>query len=145
MDIFLYLLLQIINGFDWKPEFAESGKYKNWVAILDLKTCLKCRKRHGKIWLMNEQPDKEPPLHPNCRCSILIMKAVKSGTATINGVDGADWALKHESKLPDYYIEYKEAEKLGFKNFLGNLRIVAPDRMITRGVYNNRNGHLPSK
>ena len=69
----------------------------------------------------------------------------KSGTATINGKDGADWTLKHESKLPDYYIEYKEAEKIGFKNFLGNLRIVAPDRMIPRGVYNNRNGHLPSK
>ena len=73
------------------------------------------------------------------------MKTVKSGTATINGKDGADWTLKHESKLPDYYIEYKEAEKLGFKNFLGNLSVVVPDRMITRGVYKNRNGHLPSK
>lgn len=145
MDIFLYLMLQIINGFDWKPEFAESGKYKNWVAILDLKTCLECRKRHGKIWLMNEQPNKEPSLHPNCRCSILIMKTVKSGTDTINRQDGADWTLKHESKLPDYYIEYKEAEKLGFKNFLGNLTILAPDRMITKGVYNNRNGHLSVK
>lgn len=41
--------------------------------------------------------------------------------------------------------EYKEAEKLGFKNFLGNLSVVVPDRMITRGVYKNRNGHLPSK
>lgn len=70
---------------------------------------------------------------------------MKSGTVTINGKDGADWTLKRESKLPDYYIEYKEAEKLRFKNFLGNLRIVAPDRMITRSVYNNRNGHLPSK
>ncbi len=145
MDIFAYLLLQIINGSNWNPEFAESSKYKNWIAILDWKTCYECRSRHGKIWLINEETDKEPPLHNRCRCSILIMKTVKSGTATINGKDGADWTLKHESKLPDYYIEYKEAEKLGFKNFLGNLRIVAPDRMITRGVYNNRNGHLPSK
>lgn len=145
MDIFAYLLLQIINGFDWKPKFSESKNFKNWIANLDLKTCAECRKMHGKIWSINEQPYKEPPLHPNCRFSILIMKTVKSGTATINGIDGADWTLKYESKLPDYYIEYKEAEKLGFKNFLGNLRIVAPNRIITRGIYNNRNGHLPSK
>ena len=32
MDVFLYLLLQIINGFDWKPEFGDSKNYKNWVA-----------------------------------------------------------------------------------------------------------------
>lgn len=97
------------------------------------------------IWLTDEDIDKESPLHNRCRCSILVMKTVKSGTAAINGKDGADRTLKYESKLPDYYIEYKEAEKLGFKNFLGNLRIVAPGHMITRGVYNNRNGHLPSK
>lgn len=31
MDVFLYLLLQIINGFDWKPEFGESKNYKNCI------------------------------------------------------------------------------------------------------------------
>ena len=46
MDIFLYLLLQIVNGFDWKPEFGESQNYKNWIAILDLKTCPICRTMH---------------------------------------------------------------------------------------------------
>ena len=73
------------------------------------------------------------------------MKTVKAGTATTKRLDGSDWTLKYESKLPDYYIEYREAEKLGFKNFLGNLDIVVPNRMITRGVYSNRNGHLPNK
>lgn len=145
MDIFAYLLLQLINGFKWNPQFDESKKYKNWIAQLDTRTCPACRSRHGKIWLATEKPDKEPPLHMNCRCTIRIMKTVKSGTATTKGLDGADWTLKHGGKLPDYYIEYKEAEKLGFKNFLGNLKTVASGRMITRGVYNNRNGHLPSK
>lgn len=37
MDIFAYLLLQIINGSNWNPEFAESSKYKNWIAILDVR------------------------------------------------------------------------------------------------------------
>ena len=61
------------------------------------------------------------------------MKRLIKNHHCIIGAD--DWTLKHESKLPDYYIEYKEAEKLGFKNFLGNLSVVVPDRMITRGVY----------
>ena len=66
MDIFLYLLLQIINGFDWKPEFSESKNYKNWIAILDLKTCPICRTMHGKIWQIEEKPEIEPEVHSFC-------------------------------------------------------------------------------
>lgn len=145
MNIFIYLMLQIINGSNWDPVFSESSKYKNWVTILDLKTCLECRKRHGKIWLINELPDKEPPLHPNCRCSILVMKAVKSGTATINGLDGADWTLKFESKLPDYYLTGAEAKANGWIPKLANLSMVCPEKMIFGEEYYNDNGHLPSK
>ncbi len=36
MDIFLYLLLQIINGFDWKPEFSESKNFKIRIKIARL-------------------------------------------------------------------------------------------------------------
>ena len=145
MDFFTYLLLQIINGSNWNPEFAESSKYKNWIAVLDLKTCPACRNRHGKIWLMNEQPDKEPPLHPNCRCSILIMKTVKSGTATTKGLNGADWTLKHESKLPDCYLTSADAKAKGWKPKLANLSMACPDKMIFGGEYYDDNGHLPSK
>ena len=142
-DIFAYLLLQIINGFDWKPEFEISKKYKNWIAHLDLRTCKVCRDMHGKIWKMEEKPEIEPKIHNRCRCEIKAMVTVKAGTATTKGLDGADWTLKYESKLPDYYISYKEAEKIGFKNFLGNLKTVAPNSMVTKGVYENRNSHLP--
>ena len=145
MDIFMYLLLQIINGFSWQQVFSESIKYKNWIAQLDLRTCYDCRHLHGKVWLITEKPEVEPRLHNMCRCRILVMKTVKAGTATINGLNGADWNLKYNLKLPDYYIKYEEAKKLGFKNFLGNLKDVAPDCMITRGVYKNRNSHLPCK
>ena len=43
------------------------------------------------------------------------METVKSGTATINGVDGADWMLKNESKLPSYYVDKFEAIQRGWK------------------------------
>ena len=87
------------------PVFGESSQYKNWIAILDLKTCPECRVRHGKIWLINETVAKEPPLHFNCRCRLLIMKTVKSGTATINGIDGADWTLKYKAICPTIMLK----------------------------------------
>lgn len=142
MDIFAYLLLQIINGSSWKPVFGESSKYKNWIAILDLKTCPECRIRHGKIWLISKTVTKEPPLHPNCRCRILVMKTVKSGTATINGIDGADWILKYESELPNYYVTYEEAEKVGWKRGKWPSNFI-PEKMIYSGEYDNDDGHLP--
>ena len=100
---------------------------------------------HGKVWGIEEKPETELKVHPFCRCEIRVMVTVKSGTATTKGLDGADWTLKYNSKLPDYYIQYKHAEKLGFKSVLGNLETVAPNHMITRGVYKNHNSHLPSK
>jgi len=34
---------------------GRSKKWKNWIAQLDLKTCLECRKMHGKIYVANEK------------------------------------------------------------------------------------------
>lgn len=142
MDFFVKLLLQQVNGKNWKPVFNKSTKYKNWIAILDPRTCPKCRSNHGTIFLINEIVEKEPPLHFYCRCSIPVMETVKSGTATIDGFDGADWSLKHESKLPEYYIEKSKAIQSGWKpgkwpsNFIQN-------KMIIGGEFHNDNGHLP--
>lgn len=145
MDIFLYLLLQILNGDKWEPIFANSSKYKNWIAVLDLKTCYVCRKMHGKIWLSNEIPEMEPPVHPRCRCDIRAMKTIETGTATIHGENGADWTLKIEGKLPEYYISYDDAKNNGWVPALGNLKSTCPGKTITKGIYYNDNGHLPNK
>lgn len=107
-------------------------------------TCYECRSRHGKVWLLSETTDKKPPLHPFCRCSILVMKTVKSGTATINGIDGADWFLKQKLALPDYYISRANAKSAGWNPRLGNLDKTCPGNMIFGGVYYNDNGHLPN-
>ena len=120
-----------------------STKWKMWKTILDLNACLNCRKNNGKIYDMNEKVTPEPPLHPNCRCVIERLKAIYAGTATNDGVKGADWYLRNYGKLPNCYITKEKAEELGYKSYLGNLSKVAPDRMLFRGVYQNCNGHLP--
>jgi len=51
----------------------ESGKVmtKRWDASLDSLTCTTCEGLDGReVELDEEFPDGDPPLHPNCRCSI---------------------------------------------------------------------------
>ncbi len=120
-----------------------SKNYKHWISRLEPKTCVPCLKEHGKIYGIYETPNPEPPLHPFCRCVVKIMEALKAGTATDNKLDGADFCLKYNGKLPKYYITYSEAKTLGYKPMLGNLNLVAPNKMLTKGIYKNINGHLP--
>ena len=122
----------------------NSSKWKMWKAILDLRTCLICRKNHGKIYEIDEFVSPFPPVHTNCRCEIKPLEALFAGTATNEGINGADWYLKVYGELPDYYITKEEAENWGYRSYLGNLANVATNKMIFKGIYQNRNGHLPT-
>lgn len=59
------------------------------------------------------------------------------------GLRGADWWLKTFRQLPGYYITEDEATKLGWIPILANLASIAPGKMLTKGVYKNRDKRLP--
>ncbi len=120
-----------------------STTWKNWKTMPDLKTCLICLQYNGKIYDINDIVLPAPPIHLNCRCKIERLKTILAGTATTQATNGADWHLKIYGKLPNYYISKMQAEKLGYVNYLGNLSTVAPGKMIFKGIYGNKNGHLP--
>lgn len=126
----------------YSPPTQKSRNYKNWIAVLDLKTCLECRSRHGQIYQMDEIPDVEPPLHPNCRCDIKPMKAVEAGYGTKDGQNGADYWMKYFADLPEYYITEEELVALGWKWGKSPAKF-APGKMLTRGIYKNKDHHLP--
>lgn len=122
----------------------ESKNYQTWTATLDLRICGICFRMHGKVYSVMEDIDPTPPLHPRCRCVIEALKARLAGTATMRYRDGADWWLKYNGILPDYYITLKDAKSFGYRPLLGNLADILPGKMITKGIYKNKNGHLPS-
>ncbi|MFR9309042.1 minor capsid protein [Hydrogeniiclostridium mannosilyticum] len=124
------------------PPTQESWTYKNWIAVLDLKTCLECRSCHGQIYRMDEIPDIDPPLHPNCRCEIKPMEAVIAGQGTKDGQNGADYWMKHVADLPEYYMTEDALRELGWRKGKAPAKF-GPGKMATMGVYQNRNGHLP--
>lgn len=126
----------------YSPPTQESRNYKNWITVLDLKTCLECRECHGQIYRMDEVPDTEPPLHPNCRCVIRPMDAVVAGYGTKDGQYGADYWMKYIASLPDYYITRDELLSLGWKKGKSPAKF-APGKMAAMGIYQNRNEHLP--
>lgn len=123
----------------------KSSKYKHWLAKLDARICPECKLMHGKIYSVEKDEIPELPIHSNCRCVIEWLNALIAGTATNKGNNGADWWLKWAGKLPDYYITKTEAQKLGYNPMLGNLAKVAPGKMIGKGIYKNRNTHLPQE
>lgn len=142
LNLFTAIVTASIDGEQLSPQITTSLNYKHWISVEDWKRCFECAGNHGKIWTVAETPYPEPPTHTNCRCKIKLMQAITAGTATINGMDGADWRLKYEGKLPSYYISSFNASRSGWKPSKWPSNFV-PGKMLTLGNYKNFNGHLP--
>lgn len=142
MSLLTAIIYAEIDGEELSPKIGTSLNYKHWVSLPDLKRCIRCGENHGKIWMISEVPESKPPIHPICRCAIELMQTIKAGTATIRGIDGADWSLKYEGVLPDYYITLKELKSLGWRKGKIVSKYIT-DKLLTKGVYKNINGHLP--
>ena len=109
---------------------------------MDPKACRNCEEMQGKVYSLHETPDPAPPLHPNCRCEIEVMKSVIAGFGTKDGINGADWWLKHYGKLPDYYITMDELYAMGY-DWGKAPRKFAPGKMVAEGIYRNEDDYLP--
>lgn len=123
-------------------KFTYSTTWKQWKTVITMWTCLYCAQNNGKIFHIENVRDKIP-MHPNCKCYLNDLLAIKAGEATDDGTDGADWFLSYLGRLPENYITRKEATELGWRNYLGNLNEVAPGSVIFGGVFQNRKGILP--
>lgn len=144
MSLLDFIFQAAFNGTGFNPKVDVSNNYKHWMSQKDWRRCVACKDLQGKIWKLDETPNPQPPLHPKCRCVIEHMESIQAGTATINGTDGADWMLKYEGELPDYYITIENIKDLGWRKGMNPVDY-APGQMITGGIYENWDGHLPQK
>ena len=126
----------------YEPVTIQSVNYKNWKSQLDLRTCKECRSLHGKIYNINEWKIVEPPLHEHCRCKIEIMESIFAGEATKSGEAGADFWLTNFNMLPNYYVTKERAKEEGWRPGKSPAKYLS-GKMLTMGIYNNSNGHLP--
>ncbi len=135
--------LLCIKGFN--PQVVKSLNWIKWVTNFTIKTCLFCSMQNGKIYDKDNLDEIKPPVHENCACLLDELLAIISGTATIDGIDGADYWIKRFNKLPNNYISREKAKEKGWKNIYGNLRNIIPNATIGGNCYGNRDGKLPSK
>lgn len=134
----------INNIFQDRELYGDSEKWANWMSKLTLFTCLYCAQQHGKIFDISILENKvEVNAHENCRCEYVPVRTKKVGTATHQGVNGADMYLMHYKRLPSYYVSFSVAEDAGFRSKKGNLDKVLPGKMIGGDVYKNKDGKLP--
>lgn len=124
--------------------YLNSNRWQECVSVLSLTTCIQCRSLNGKIISLTANWTPYPPIHENCRCSIRRLKALKAGTATNNGTNGADRYLKYLKRLPPYYISKLHATYYGWISKILNLDTIAPRKMMGGDEYFNRDAKLPS-
>lgn len=137
------LELKLLGIDTFFPEVSESVQFKRWFTIISPTTCIECLSNHMKIVYVFDL--NEPPIHPNCHCSLLAIYAITVGTATMNGLFGADAWVKNYGELPLDYINKKTAEKSGWKSMKGNLQEVIPKAIIGGDIFENSKGILPSE
>ena len=71
------------------------------------------------------------------------MRTIVAGNATKDGTDGADWWLKHFGFLPSNYVGESALKEQGWERGKSPAKY-APGKMLTMGIYENENRHLPS-
>jgi hypothetical protein len=67
------------------PLASEAGKV--WSAVLDRKTCGYCFHKDGQVRALHESFGALPPVHPNCRCLIEIVRIPKPERLEDIGID----------------------------------------------------------
>ncbi|MBO5066567.1 MAG: phage head morphogenesis protein [Clostridia bacterium] len=137
--------MQMLYGKEFSPIVQESSKWHMWKTIITNSTCVVCYKKSGTIFNEEYMIDAFPPLHEKCRCSIVKAGSIWAGTATVEGVFGADYTVKNRNKLPQNYISKQEAKSKGWRSSFGNLHIVAPKATIGGDVHQNKENKLPQK
>lgn len=92
---------------------SVGAKFYKYIAMLDSRTCDRCRDLHGRVFALSEAKvgKNMPPIHPNCRCRIVISESSQSGEYDTSWVDEivdrnieallTKWAQEDAGVLPE--------------------------------------------
>ena len=92
------LSLERLKSIKLKDLFSPSIVRLVWSAILDLRVCELCKSLDGQVVdpLSPDYTIYQPPLHPNCRCSIIPVTSDASVIPDVNFEKPDDsWIIKY--------------------------------------------------
>lgn len=125
------------------PTYYKSRKWYMWKSILTDRTCKLCEERHGKVVPRNAPRTERPPVHPNCKCRLVMLLSVLVGTVTRAMENGVDAYYAQHGQLPSRYLTKAQAKALGWRQKKGNLGQLLPGAVIGGDIYQNDDQHLP--
>lgn len=125
------------------PTYYKSRKWYMWKSLLNDRTCDICRKLHGKVLPRNAPQKDRPPVHPHCKCRLVMILTVLVGTMTQAKESGVDAYYAQHGQLPSRYLTQEQAESRGWIRKRGNLNQVVPGAIIGGDIYWNDRGKLP--
>ena len=141
----IIVMFSLLGIDKFNPQTSYSEQWLNWVTNFSLFTCLYCANQNGNVYNVKDKANISIPEHPNCACYLEKLLSIKAGTATIEGLNGADYWIKNYHKLPQYYLTKKEATKLGWIRFSGNLREISCDAVIGGDLYEDKEKNFRRK
>lgn len=144
--LYIAIVTENLNGYAWQPKVGRSTAFKFRNAFIDNRLCKYCWDTYGTVYVAEYAPTTEQirkSSHDNCRCFCDRSRTIQAGTATVNGIDGADYMVKNEGNLPEGYVHKKEAKKKGWIAKKRNLWRVLPGANLYE-THRNSLGKLPS-
>lgn len=78
--------------------------FKIWSAVLDRRTCAFCFGKDGQVRALHESFGETPPVHPNCRCTLELVRVPRPERLEDVGIDYASF----KSELRDVIRERRE-------------------------------------
>lgn len=125
----------------FNPIIQQSIRFFKWIAIITERTCQICETHNQRI--IGPDDEIRPKVHPRCKCILQNIKSIIAGTATTDGVNGADYTLKHHGTLPENYVTKEEAEQKGW-DYKTKLRSILPNATIGGNKFDNGENILPA-
>ncbi len=123
---------------------GDSTKWANWQSKLTIVTCQYCSEQHGKIFDISDlKGNLYVYAHPYCACTYVPMRTKIVGTSTDKKLDGADFYLMFWGALPEYYVDKKTLNRLGWNNGKKKVSSILPGKMIGGVDYGNLDDKLP--
>lgn len=74
----------------------KTGSKLMWVSVLDSRTTIQCAALDGEVWDASE-PHILPPIHPNCRSSVVVVTGALPSRSKTFG----EWLLDQPEKIQD--------------------------------------------
>lgn len=133
-------------GRPFQPVLGKSERYNGRRIYDDDRTCEPCIDKEGTIYPLLDNffaslwqlKKMRMESHSFCRCWLDVLNTIQAGTATSDGVGGADWAVKYTGRLPEPYILKEEAKRQGWDKKKGNLWDVLPGKSLFTVFYNDK-------